>query len=178
MVALHAAAAAFGQAAVAGVPCNTFHAPRIWSEFIKEVDKLCHGKVVVHMLEETMDLIKTVVPHAKRIGVLSTTGTRSSQVYAQLLTAQGFELVQVPETMQGEVHDAIYNKEWGVKATFPVHPKAIQRFKLYASLLAKAGADAIILGCTEIPLALPMASFRGAISRSRAGTRSCFNSRV
>ena len=47
MIALHAAAARFGQRAVAGVPCNTFHAPSIWSVFLEDVHKMTGGGVQV-----------------------------------------------------------------------------------------------------------------------------------
>lgn len=47
------------------------------------------------MLDETMDLIRAMVPGARKIGVMSTTGTRESGVYADLLEVHGFELLQV-----------------------------------------------------------------------------------
>ncbi len=55
MGALKAAAEATGGIAVAGVPCNTFHAPPIWSRFTKGMQEAgVRGETVrvVHMLED------------------------------------------------------------------------------------------------------------------------------
>eukprot|EP01063_Lacrimia_lanifica_P003504 TRINITY_DN1187_c0_g1_i4.p1 TRINITY_DN1187_c0_g1~~TRINITY_DN1187_c0_g1_i4.p1 ORF type:complete len:470 (+),score=167.84 TRINITY_DN1187_c0_g1_i4:67-1476(+) len=148
---------------VAGVPCNTFHAPLIWDEFLRQLDEERTANTVkmVHMLEETVGAIKSLLPNAKRIGLLSTTGTRMSRVYHDLLEPQGFEVVQVDEDDQHLVHDAIYNTEWGVKAIQPTTMQSMSQFQSFATELVRRGAEAIILGCTEIPLALPMAAYEG-----------------
>eukprot|EP01059_Diplonema_ambulator_P020860 TRINITY_DN347_c0_g1_i3.p1 TRINITY_DN347_c0_g1~~TRINITY_DN347_c0_g1_i3.p1 ORF type:complete len:414 (+),score=87.14 TRINITY_DN347_c0_g1_i3:59-1300(+) len=149
--------------AVTGVPCNTFHAPRIWDEFVRILDDegISNTVKLVHMLDETVNAINVMVPGARRVGLLSTTGTRQSRVYADLLEPQGFTVVQVEESLQHLVHDAIYNRSWGVKAVQPTTPEACAAFRMFASDLIQQGADAIILGCTEIPLALPMAELNG-----------------
>nr|MQY76470.1 aspartate racemase [Spirochaeta sp.] len=51
-------------------------------------------------------------------------------------------------------HDSIYNKDWGIKAVTPVSSRARNNFINYAHLLIDQGVEAVILGCTEIPLAL------------------------
>ena len=163
MAALAESAQASGKiTAVAGVPCNTFHAPKIWEEFIQILsDEGTNATVkMVHMLEETVSAIKVMVPEAKKIGLLSTTGTRNSRVYHDLLEPQGFTVVQVDHHLQDMVHDAIYNRHWGVKAVQPTTPEARSAFLMFADEIAQQGADAIILGCTEIPLALPEASMK------------------
>ena len=67
---------------VVGVPCNTFHAPTIWSSFEAKISHLpaCQP---LHMLRETGDLIAATAPGAKRIGLMSTTGTRQVSVGAR-----------------------------------------------------------------------------------------------
>jgi len=156
MKALNAASSSFGQQAVAGIPCNTFHAPPIWSSFVEQVKEHCGTRVkVVHMLKETLSFIQDALPNVRKIGIMSTTGTREVRVYDELLEANGFEVVWVPADAQAGLHDAIYNKEWGIKAVFPVTEIARKKFLGYSHYLARQGAEAIILGCTEIPLALP-----------------------
>jgi len=91
----------------------------------------------------------------RKIGIMSTTGTREVRVYDELLEANGFEVVWVPADAQAGLHEAIYNKEWGIKAVFPVTEIARKKFLGYSHYLARQGCEAIILGCTEIPLALP-----------------------
>ena len=145
---------------VVGVPCNTFHSPSIWEEFEKSVNGI-EGATALHMLEETANHIREILPNATKLGLMSTTGTRLTRVYQDILTPLGFEVVQVPEEMQPDLHEAIYNPDWGIKACSPVSAEARNRFVSYVKVLAHAGCDAIILGCTEIPLALPEAQLYG-----------------
>jgi len=159
MAALDAAAKATGDVAVAGVPCNTFHAPSIWKCFQEQLDSLgCSNVRTVHMLEETAAMLQADYPECRKIGLMSTTGTRSTGVYKQLLEPLGFTVIEVDEEVQPELHDTIYNKSWGVKAVTPCTPKARDNFIGYTKQLAEKGAEAVILGCTEIPLALPEAT--------------------
>ena len=134
--------------AVSGVPCNTFHAPKIWNEFMQLLEAGHINMQMIHMLNETIDYIKHVAPSAKTLGLMSTTGTRSVGVYPQLLEPEGFLIVQVPDNLQPALHESIYNKEWGIKAVTPVTSKARSNFEMYARRLIDDGAEAIILCCT------------------------------
>jgi len=142
-------------AGVAGVPCNTFHTPAIFSEFTRLLAEQAKQIKVLHMLEETAALISYLAPKAKVIGLMSTTGTRQAGVYRQILKPRGFTILEVPMDLQAELHDSIYNQEWGIKAINPITARARDNFLRYTRLLIGAGAQAIILGCTEIPLAMP-----------------------
>jgi len=150
----------YNQQGVIGVPCNTFHAPKIFDRFRELVGQI-DGVSVVHMLEETAALIKELFPELRKVGLLSTTGTRNVGVYRQILEPMGFEVIEVPETIQADVHDAIYNREWGVKAVTPVTEQARSSFEGFIRTLNDLGAEAVILGCTEIPLAMPERVFEG-----------------
>uniref|UniRef100_H3GR09 Aspartate racemase n=1 Tax=Phytophthora ramorum TaxID=164328 RepID=H3GR09_PHYRM len=149
---MHAAATAGRARLVVGVPCNTFHAQPIWDEFIRRTAHACNVHHV-HMLEETVAFIARELPLCKRIGLMSTTGTRESRVYHDLLEPRGYKVVEVSAgAMQQELHESIYNREWGVKSTAPaVSPRSEANFQRYAKLVREHGAEAIILGCTEIP---------------------------
>ena len=150
-----------GKQAVFGIPCNTFHAPKIFDRFLELIAENKINIQVLHMLNETADFIKQNMPDAKRVGLMSTTGTRAVGVYHKILKPYGFEIAEIPENMQAELHDSIYNTKWGIKALAPVTQKARNNFEKYANILVKGGAEAIILGCTEIPLALPEKMFEG-----------------
>ena len=63
--------------------------------------------------------------------------------------------MEVPESMQADVHESIYNPEWGIKARVVVSKQARDNFLNYVEILRDGGAEIIILGCTEIPVALP-----------------------
>ena len=147
--------------AVGGVTCNTFHSPKIFNKFIDILNKAETGIKILNMIEETGKYLKENFSGTKKIGLLSTSGTRNTKVYQQILQPLGFEIVQVTENKQAELHDTIYNPDWGIKAVSPVTEKAKNRFVGYAKELADNGAGAIILGCTEIPLALSEKEING-----------------
>lgn len=153
--ALEKAAEIAGKEAVLGVPCNTFHAPKIFDYFLELLKKENINIQVINMIKETGSFLKKNFSKAKKIGLMSTTGTRQVRVYNEVLEPFGFEIEEVPEEMQEELHNSIYNKKWGIKAKSPVSEKARNNFLKYVGILQKQGSEAIILGCTEIPLALP-----------------------
>ncbi|MCC8109461.1 MAG: aspartate/glutamate racemase family protein [Planctomycetes bacterium] len=166
----HAMAAVVGRAAralpantaaVAGIPCNTFHAEPIYSAFQDEVEKTGPALTVINMLTATVDLLKERIGSGtgRRVGVFATNGTRSSRIYDSLLAAHGYRIVQVPEALQPLVHDAIYNPEWGIKAVSPVTGKAAAAVREMALHLVRDRVEAIIPACTELPLALPGTEF-------------------
>ena len=143
-----------GKQAVAGIPCNTFHSPEIYSLFLNLLKEKKVNIKVLNMIEETGNMIRKEYPEIRTIGLMSTTGTRKTMIYNQIL-GKDYNIVEVPDSMQDSLHDSIYNKEWGIKAKFPVTEKARRNFESYAKTLKEEGVEAIILGCTEIPLALP-----------------------
>ncbi len=162
-----AARALRGRPAVGGVPCNTFHAPAIFDRFAAEAARRAPGIRIVHMLEETIVLLGARLGREGRgggeaVGVLSTTGTRRSGVYDELLSRAGYEAIYVPEGEQETLHAAIYDPSWGIKAVSPVSDRAARIVADMASRLIGDGASAVLLACTELPLALPGTDLGGA----------------
>ncbi|MFP4068172.1 MAG: aspartate/glutamate racemase family protein [Spirochaetaceae bacterium] len=146
---------------VGGVPCNTFHAPPIYERFEGAFEAEGLPIRLLHMLRETAQMIATVRPGARRVGVLSTTGTRSAGVYRTLFAEEGLDVTEIPEEHQGELHEAIYHREWGLKALSAADPRAAERVTRFADMLIDDGAEVLILGCTELPFALDEGSRRG-----------------
>jgi len=138
-----------------GVPCNTFHVPKIFDEFLRLLEKKEVNVDVVNMIEETGKHIEKIFPNAKKIGLMSTTGTRDFRIYHNVLEKKGFELIEVDKSNQEELHDIIYNAKWGIKSVTPPTQKARDKFLKFAMQIIEKGAEAIILGCTEIPLVFP-----------------------
>jgi len=160
---------------IAGVPCNTFHAPPVWNclidqvvrmnqqiadEYGEEYSAVLPGQVhFVHMLKETVAYC--IALGAKKIGLLSTTGTRKSGVYRDMFAPFKIDLLEVDKDVQPDVHDAIYNSTYGIKALDRACPKVVEAFRGFVRDIKKKGATALILGCTEIPIALPEKEFEG-----------------
>ncbi|OYT63977.1 hypothetical protein B6V01_002990 [Methanosarcinales archaeon ex4572_44] len=149
------AAQAIDRKPVLGIPCNTFHAPIIFNTFLQLLKQNNIDMQVLNMIEETGKFIEVSFSNFKKIGLMSTTGTRAVRVYNQVLEPFGFEIIEVSDRVQRELHDSIYNIEWGIKAKSPVSDKARNNFLEFVRILVNKGAEAIVLGCTEIPLALP-----------------------
>ena len=147
---------------VAAVPCNTFHAKPIFNQLTKLIkEKGIENIDLLNMVQETALYIKENFPECKNVGLMSTTGTRDQRIYHDLLEPEGLGITEVDTSVQKDLHDTIYNSSWGIKAVSPVTEKAKSNFETYAQQLIDNGAEVIILGCTEIPLALEGNEFNG-----------------
>ncbi|MCS7315756.1 MAG: aspartate/glutamate racemase family protein [Bryobacterales bacterium] len=175
-------------ARVVGIPCNTFHAPAIFEVFQHEIAPLAReGVEVVHMVRSTCEHIAQQLPAARRVGILSTTGTYLHGIYAEELKRAGKLPVVLPyeerefspaelarrrdaivagriEPLQNDVHGAIADPEWGIKSGREVaegfsRPRAVLRAA--GERLRSEGAEALVLACTEIPLALEQGDLPG-----------------
>jgi len=142
-------------AAVAAIPCNTAHVAPIYDVIVAELQRQQVTVKFLHMVGETAVFLQTNFPHVRRIGVLSTTGAYRAQVYPNCLEPAGFEVL-VPDAAMQEtrIHPAIYDLTYGIKATGVATERARADLLTGAEALRKQGAEAIILGCTEIPLAI------------------------
>lgn len=149
-------------AVAAGVPCNTAHAPPIF-DLLREKLKAAGSKVkLVHMIEEVAAQLRDAKGGIRRVAPLSTMGTYKLRVYFDALAGAGLEAVDPGPELQAKVHEAIYDLEWGIKAkTSPVTEKARAVISDAVKAMRDAGAQAVILGCTELPLAVPEAVLHG-----------------
>lgn len=133
------------------IPCNTAHA---------FIDRIQHHLAVpiLNMLELTVDHIVRNHPDRKNIGLLATTGTVQSGIYRTVLKRAGLNCLVPDKEFQEMVMAVIYSPE-GVKAGFD---KEFCRQKLDCVVehLRDNGGEAIILGCTELPLVLPATTGR------------------
>ncbi len=170
-------------AVVLGVPCNTFHAPAIFSRFEAELGPTVgpSGPVhVIHMIRSTVEAIRMTNPNARRVGVLSTNGTYLQRIYADPLVVAGFEVATLEyydghfsldeqeqrktemmggsaTVLQNDVHDVIYNPVWGIKSGSEAssgYPSAKYLLHRAIQALLDQGAELVVLGCTELPLAI------------------------
>jgi aspartate racemase len=150
---LHAAGVKY-----AVIACNTAHAGRIFGPFCAMARESLSGLEIINMLE-TCALYVRENFRVRRIGLLATRGTHQSGVYREYF-GDGFELIEPDEEGQKRIHEAIYSEEFGIKAfSAPIKPLTRDTISREISGLVDRGAQAVILGCTELPLAVEKRGF-------------------
>jgi len=127
------------------MPCMTAH--YFYPEIIKHITI-----PFLHALEETALHIEKRLPSLKKIGLLSTTGTSETRIFQDQMEKKGIEIVIPDHDYRLQVMAAIYGEK-GIKAGFSEPPKKIL-LDVAAHLSEEKGSQAVIAGCTEIPLVL------------------------
>jgi aspartate racemase len=127
-------------ASVIVMPCNTSH------HFLPEIQK--NVKIpILNMIEETCRTLLSRLPKTKTVGLLATIGTLRSGIYEKVLGKSGVKVL-VPDHMEQEKIQAAVAR---VKAG--IHDRSTRDiFESAGSKMIHSGAEAVILGCTEIPL--------------------------
>ena len=102
----------------------------------------------LHIAEVVAD--EAVTRGLRRVGVLGTTWLVNSEVYPQALAARGVEAVR-PSDADRDVLGHIIMDELvpGI-----VRPASVKAFQQAIERLRDDGCDAVVLGCTEIPLVI------------------------
>ncbi len=133
------------EADLIALPCNTAHA------FVDRMQ--AHLRVpVLNMLDETMAQVAGLYP-GRLVGLLATSGTVASGVYAEAAKRAGVQMIVPDEGSQALVMEAIYGAN-GVKAGFTTG-QCRDNLEKAMMHLAQRGAGVIVLGCTELPLLFP-----------------------
>ncbi|MDA0377854.1 MAG: aspartate/glutamate racemase family protein, partial [Bacteroidetes bacterium] len=115
---------------------------------------------ILHLIEETVAGIRSAHPDVRRIGVLGTRGTLLAGLYHDALEEAGFTPLSPSDP--DRLTAAIYDPSKGIKAvSSPVSDMARNDVEAAVNELAARGAEAVILGCTELPLALSGSHHRG-----------------
>lgn len=143
-----------------GLPCNTAHAPEIIEVVYQNLPEGCK---LVNMIEEVGKYIAGNYRSIKNVGLLATNGTYSARVYDHYLEKAGINIMYPAELSQFEkVHPSIYDPVYGIKAqSNNISEKSITDLLEVIRELIAMGAEAIIFGCTEIPLAISADSIDG-----------------
>jgi aspartate racemase len=102
---------------------------------------------VVSIVERTVAEVRERAPGSRSVGVLATEGTVAAGVYRRELARQGLEEVLPTTTDQALVSEVIYDQ---VKRGRPSDGAALRGV---VDRLRDAGADCVVLGCTELSVA-------------------------
>jgi len=84
----------------------------------------------------------------RKLGITGTKYLVESEVYPQALAAHGIDFVRTPAADRDELNRIIFDEL--VYGDF--RADSIAAFQRVIEKLAAAGCDAVVLGCTEIPL--------------------------
>jgi aspartate racemase len=124
------------------IPCNSAH------YFIPAIEKSIRIPVL-NMIEETFKYIEQKSPDIKKIGLLATIGIYETRLYDQYFNKYNITGISPEEKSIAKIMEAIY----AVKAGKLSRNIEESMLKITGDLINK-GAEAIIAGCTEIPLIL------------------------
>ena len=143
-------------ATAVGIACNTAHEPGIIGRV-----KVPEGVKLVNMIEQTALHVQRMeqahVGGEFKVGLLATLGTLRCSIYDRY-----FRSLVIPDAPVAEaVHAAIYDREYGIKATPAVSDRARDIVHEAVMHLKGKGCSAVILGCTELPLVFSVHSYNG-----------------
>jgi len=128
-------------AGIIAMPCNTAH------HFLPEIQKEIRIPIL-NMISETCRELRVRLPDKKTVGLLASSGTVRSGVYHRGLSEVGVRILVPDGGDQQRIQSAISNVKAGAR-----DQSARKVFESAAFRLVEAGATAIVLGCTEVPLA-------------------------
>lgn len=159
-------------ATLIAIPCNTAH---LWYDQIAASTQ----RPVLHIIESVCEELERLGAAGCRVGLMGTAATLQLGLYRDPLVRRGFRVLQTePDEIRwcAQAIEAVKaNDEPGA---FAPAARCIER-------LVARGADAVVLGCTELPLAVPHAS-RGSLgvlltdsidALAQAAIRRCFTGR-
>ncbi len=127
------------------IPCVSAH---FFLEEIQDRSRL----PILSIFDAVTETIAGNFPEIKTVGLMGTSGTVRGGLFQKRLTEDGIQTVVPIESVQSKIMDAIYD----IKNAQPARSRDAISADLIAAAetLINSSAQAIIAGCTEIPLAL------------------------
>jgi aspartate racemase len=142
-------------AKVIGIPCNTVHAPQIFQIIEKELNKRNSKIKLVNIVEESVSFIRENYTSVEKVGILGTKGTYKSKVYEDILKAHNFQVVMPDTIFIDIISDVIYSSLYGLKVlSSSLSDVTMGKIIEAINHLGGKGAEVVILGCSELPLAI------------------------
>jgi aspartate racemase len=146
------------------IPCNTAH---YWYDELQRASAL----PILHIVDAASDELRKRGSVQPRVGLLATEATIHARIYQDRLAVQGIECVLNPlperEKLVRFAIDAV--KRGSLEDAGPAVEAA-------AALLFERGVETVILGCTELPIALDAirsAALPRCVDANRALAREC-----
>ena len=124
------------------IPCNTAH---YFLRSIQESVKI----PILNMIEETAKETRRKIPPIQKVGLLASTGVYETKIYHQNFKKFNIEVISPEKKDEEKIMKVIY----AVKAG-DLSEEVKKNIISIAQKLIDKGSEAIITGCTEIPLIL------------------------
>ncbi len=123
------------------MPCNTAHA------YASSIRDAVPGTPFVSLIEATIAETLERAPGARRVALLATDGTLEARIYHEAFADVGVEVLAPVESEQRRVMAAIAAVKRGAAG-----PEERSALRQVAEVLVTSGAQALVAGCTEVPL--------------------------
>ena len=127
------------------MPCITAH---YWAGEIRKAARV----PFVSLLEETLAFVRKSLPRVRKVGLVASSGTVASGLWAVTFAKAGIEVIAPRPADQARVMNAIIGPG-GIKSGITSGPPR-RTIVAMARRLVSRGAQAIVAGCTEVPLVL------------------------
>ena len=124
------------------MPCNTAH------YFIEDIRKAV-SIPLINMIEESANRVKDIHPEVLSLGLLSTLGSYKTKIYSKFYNERELIIIVPDEQHRQNIMNAIYGNQ-GIKAGYK--KETAESIQFAVNQLLDSGAEAIVIGCTEIPL--------------------------
>jgi aspartate racemase len=122
------------------IPCNTIH---IYFEKLQSFSKV----PLLNIVDEVAKFAKE--KSYKKLGVMATKTTIDNKLYDKYLKKFGIEVITPTTEQIFEIAKIIHNVERG-----KILSEDKEKLREIAKSLENKGADAVVLGCTELPIIL------------------------
>jgi aspartate racemase len=134
-------------ASIIAMPCNAAH-------FYLEQMSAAVNIPIIDMIAETCNALHTRHPEVKAVGLLASDGTVQSKIYHRALEARKIAILLPDESEQAFIQSAIDEVKAGRHTE-----ETSKKLLVTGTRLIHAGAQTVILGCTEIPLVFDSGTF-------------------
>lgn len=127
------------------MPCNAAHA---FADSIEQAVRIPFLSIIDETVAETLRLL----PEVKRVGVLAAAGCLDARLYRDAFGASGVEVLEPAGSRRETFMELLYRIKAGERGG-----ESKNRMLGLARELIESEAQAIVAGCTEVPLVLEQA---------------------
>jgi aspartate racemase len=124
------------------IPCNTAH------YFLSEIQKSV-SVPLLNMIQETANYVKKTFPAIKKVCLFASKGTYKTKLYNTFFDKLKIEILIPSPSEQEKIMKIIYQVKSGI-----LSEEMRREIAEISEEQIKKGSQAIIAGCTEIPLVL------------------------